>query len=127
MVMMTALIVLSVIEALVVVVLIKALWEWDKYRKNIGTPPKENADIKASDDLSELIRILREEKEEEIRMSKDKELAEYANKKLKNTPAGNIQSNIQNGEQPVHANTRGELVQFGMNKRDRAVLEEFYR
>ena len=114
------------VEAIIIVFAGIFLYKLYLKKKYNNILPKDIS-IKEHSDLSDLIRLMKAEKEEKMRADRDKELADYAYKKLKGTPAGNMQSSLTHGEQPLNANTRGELIQFGMSEKDKAILKEFYR
>lgn len=86
-------------------------------------PPKEVE----RDNLSELVKLMKEEREKRKSKERDEDLVEYAKMHLKKQGTGGIIMKSGMEEDRIRVNTGGELVQFNMSERDKAVLSEFYR
>ena len=77
--------------------------------------------------LKEYLQLMREKMDEEVREKRDKDLIEYASKRMKNIPTGGIiSSGYQMDEKPVNVHNTKIVVPFGLNNTDRALLEMFY-
>jgi uncharacterized membrane protein YhiD involved in acid resistance len=119
---MVGIIMLSLLSILFI--LVGVLLKLDRDKINNQSPPQV---ISSDRNLSELIKMMKEEKEMKAMTERDKELSDYAKNKMKNQPSGNIRTSIGGEEKPINARTKGELVQYGMSQMERDILEEFYK
>jgi len=84
--------------------------------------------LKRLDTIIELLLSDREERkrerEEKESAENEKRLIEYAKANNKQLPAGNFANGRDASSRPVHSD--GDLVPFGLNQRDKAILQDFY-
>lgn len=73
--------------------------------------------------LEELVEILKEEKDNQIKEVRDRELMEYAYRNRRDVPS-NIVSSIEQKDKPVNVRSR-ELVPFNLSSTEKRIWEEF--
>jgi Sec-independent protein translocase protein TatA len=73
--------------------------------------------------MEEMASIMREAHEEAERAVRDKELVEYANRKLKNAPTPVLSSD--QGDRQVGSGR--DLIPYGLTEEEKRILEEFNR
>ena len=79
---------------------------------------------KDKDNLSELVRMMKESKDEENSKKRDQELVEYVKSKIKDMPPGSIK--IGTGNDKLIDKNDGDLIPFNLNNIDKELLKEFY-
>jgi hypothetical protein len=87
------------------------------YVLSVGSPRREQGS------LEELVREIKRARDDEARELKERELREYAVKKMKDKP-GNIMSSLGNDDLPVTG--INEYIPFGLSKLEKDILREFY-
>ena len=84
--------------------------------------------LKRMDALISLLLADREERKEEreakLQAERDALLIEYAKANNKKLPPGNIVNGRESAERLVRSD--GDLIPFGLNTRDKALLDDFY-
>lgn len=99
----------------ILVVLIVFLFRSPSIHPTAGQPVE-------SKSLEDMANIMREEHDEKKREERDKELAEYAQRKSKNVPE-HIRSSSEQGERQVRSGR--DLIPYGLSEIEKRILEEF--
>lgn len=117
----------TIIISVLLMLLIGTVWiQWYFNRKDRNVePPRATVVFEDGDNLSKLVQIMREEKEDKQREQRDRELIDYAKSKRIVQPPAPIQSSLLHEDEPVRGGS--DAVPYGLSPLDKEILREFYK